>query len=96
VLQERGAPNAARSHARHPWPGVIWPDSARTLDLDASLAGELVVVRRVGERWGGAGALGLAPPPELTEAGQLRAAYGDDTEEGVEAEQQERTRERRG
>jgi hypothetical protein len=36
VLQERGAPDAARSRGRRPWPGVIRPDSARTLDLDAS------------------------------------------------------------
>jgi hypothetical protein len=62
-----------------------------------SWRGNLWVVRRVGERWGGGAALGLAPPSKLTEAGQLRAD-DDDTEEGVEVEQQkrERERERRG
>jgi hypothetical protein len=83
VLQERGAPDAAKSRGRCPWPGMIRPDSVRTLDLDASLAGELMGSSTSGRVPGGAGALG-----------QLGAADGDDTEEGVEAEQQEREIER--
>jgi hypothetical protein len=69
---------------------VIWPDSAMMLDLDASLSRNSWVVRWEGERrGGGAGALGLAPPLELMEAGRLRAA------DGVEAKQHEREREKR-
>jgi hypothetical protein len=53
------------------------------------------VVRRVGERRGGAArALGLALLLELTEVGQVRAADGEDMEEAVEAKQHERERER--
>jgi hypothetical protein len=71
VLQERGAPDATGSRSRHPCPGVIRPDSTRTLNLDTSLAEELVDSSTGGRASGRRSrSAGLAPPSELTEVGR--------------------------